>query len=134
MTGVPIERRFALLVSFVGDIAQELATAEGCRRNPQAGIASRRRETVDRALQVFSSASRDVIGQRFPGTMGTARRSGHQHYSRTVVPILPAQRPVCRTPFAYRSREPCRRVLREAQGQSVRQRVNFLRYRFSPLA
>jgi hypothetical protein len=46
MTGVPIERRFALLVSFVGDIAQELATAEGCRRNPQAGIASRRRETL----------------------------------------------------------------------------------------
>ena len=71
MTGVPIERRFALLVSFVGDIAQELATAEGCRRNPEAGIASRRRETVDRALQVFSSASRDVIGQRFPGTTGT---------------------------------------------------------------
>jgi hypothetical protein len=91
MTGVPIERRFALLVSFVGDIAQELATAEGCRRNPQAGIASRRRETVDRALQVFSSASRDVIGQRFPGTTGTPRRSGHQHYSRTVVPALPAE-------------------------------------------
>jgi hypothetical protein len=36
VTGVPIERRFALLVLFVGDIAQELAIAEGCRRNPQA--------------------------------------------------------------------------------------------------
>jgi hypothetical protein len=97
MTGVPIERRFALLVSFVGDIAQERATAEGCRRNPQAGIASRRRETVDRALQVFSSASRNVIGQQFPGTTGTPRRSGHQRYSRAVMPILPAQHPACRT-------------------------------------
>src|ERR1700730_8534339 len=100
MTGVPIERRFALLVSFVGDIAQELATAEGCRRNPQAGTASRRRETGDRALQVFSSASRDVIGQRFPGTTATPRRSGHQRYSRTVVPILPAQRPAQRYPYS----------------------------------
>ena len=71
--------------------------AEGCRRNPQAGIASRRRETVDRALQVFISASCDVIGQRFPGNTGTPRRSGHQRYSRTVVPIPPAQRPACRT-------------------------------------
>ena len=97
MTGVPIERRFALLVSFVGDIAQELATAEGCRRNPQAGIASRRRETVDRALQVFSSASRDVIGQRFPGTTGTPRHNGHQRYSscRSCRPNTPLAELVC---------------------------------------
>jgi hypothetical protein len=36
VTGVPFERGFALLVLFVGDIAQELAIAEECRRNPQA--------------------------------------------------------------------------------------------------
>jgi hypothetical protein len=97
VTGVLIERRFALLVLFVGDIVQELAIAGGCRRNPPAATASRRRETGDRALQVFSSTSRDVIGQRFPGATATPRRSGHQRYSRTVVPILPAQRPVRRT-------------------------------------
>src|ERR1700730_11333330 len=57
VTGVPIERRFALLVLFVGDIPHELAIAEECHRNPQAGTASRRRDTVDRALEVFSSAS-----------------------------------------------------------------------------
>ena len=67
VTGVPIERRFALLVLFVGDIPHELAIVEGCRRNPQADTASRRRETVDRALQVFSLAILcDVTGQRFP--------------------------------------------------------------------